>query len=97
MTSCKHLAMPVAHMLAFECAHSVRRMQVGATLGTAFALATQQRAVWSVLGHAAGGTVVALLAHAATCPPKEKSEDVQGVKQKVKVAFKDVKNSMDKM
>jgi hypothetical protein len=68
-------------------------------VGAAAALAMQQRQVWSILGHAAAGTAVALVAHAVTCPPKPKeaSDVPQKLSDKVRGAVKATKDSMDKM
>lgn len=51
-------------------------MQVGAAAGSGVAMAMASQGMlptsaWSVLGGAAVGTAVGLLAHGATAPPKE--------------------------
>ena len=49
-------------------------LQVGAVAGAATAAITEKRDVWSVLGHAAAGTSIALVAHMLTNPGKSHAE-----------------------
>lgn len=71
-------------------------MQIGAAAGSgiAAALASQgmlPRNAWSMLGGAAVGTAVGLLAHGATAPKRETGhKGLAGVK-------KDVQNAIDAM
>lgn len=71
------------------------------TAGAAIALANHQRHVWSIMGHAAAGTAVALVAHAATCPTTtdtdKAAKDAVDLKSKMKLAAKTVKDTIDRM
>lgn len=49
-------------------------MQVGAVVGATTAAITEKKDVWSVLGHAAAGTSIALIAHVLTDPGKSHME-----------------------
>lgn len=73
-------------------------VQIGGAAGAGVAAAMIQQkmlrpGVWSVLGGAAVGTTVGLLAHGATAPKKTKAKTEGAAKD----LAKDVKDSIDKM
>lgn len=72
-------------------------MQVGAAVGVATALLTEKRDVWTVIGHAAAGTCVALISHTLTNPsPSQWQQAKEHGRKSLDHAGESLRNQFDR-